>query len=99
MSKLTKTAKGKSCVVCGVEDGSVVAAHYCGPRQLSLGKGRAVKAHDLDSAELCHRCHTEWMSEGKLPPLCQDKWEASEVRLHLCMLTNIRRFERGDLKC
>ena len=91
MSKLTKSAAGKSCVQCGARDGTVCARHYCGPRQHALGKGRARKAHDLATAELCHECNERYMTEGIMPPLCKDKWEASEVRLFLVLLTIIRR--------
>jgi hypothetical protein len=44
------------CQHCGIEDGTVVAAHS---NQLRDGKGRGLKAHDYRIAALCFRCHSE----------------------------------------
>jgi len=44
------------CQQCGIEDGTVVAAHS---NQLRDGKGRGLKAHDYRIAALCFRCHSE----------------------------------------
>ncbi len=54
-SKLLALARDKACVMCGVEDGTVVAAHS---NLLEHGKGKGLKAHDGMSAWLCYRCHT-----------------------------------------
>ena len=53
-----KGAEGESCVRCGAQDGTVVAAHYSGSYAHEFGKGRGVKAADHLVADLCSRCHT-----------------------------------------
>ena len=52
--KLLETVREFECVLCGAEDGTVVAAHS---NQLRDGKGKGIKAHDYRIAALCHRCH------------------------------------------
>ena len=42
------------CQNCGIENGTIVAAHS---NQLRDGKGKSIKAHDFRIAALCHRCH------------------------------------------
>lgn len=54
------------CQVCGVNDGTVVAAHS---NQLRDGKGRGLKASDYRIAAMCYQCHMEldqggWVDEG-----------------------------------
>lgn len=53
--KLLKLAERSPCQICGIEDGTIVAAHS---NQLRDGKGRGLKAHDYRIAYLCHHCHT-----------------------------------------
>jgi hypothetical protein len=48
-------------VMCGNDDGTVVAAHS---NLLEHGKGKGMKAHDGMAAWLCYRCHTE-LDQGK----------------------------------
>jgi len=55
--KLLALAEGMPCVMCGNQDGTVVAAHS---NLLEHGKGRGLKAHDGMAAWLCYRCHTEY---------------------------------------
>lgn len=45
------------CVRCGADNGTIVAAHYCGDLQYLLGKGAGIKATDAATAALCHDCH------------------------------------------
>lgn len=52
---ILKLAQRSPCQICGIEDGTVVAAHS---NQLRDGKGRGLKAHDYRVAYLCHDCHT-----------------------------------------
>ena len=52
--KLLETVREFECVLCGAEDGTVVAAHS---NQLRDGKGKGIKAHDYRIAALCYRCH------------------------------------------
>jgi len=48
-------------MACGIQDGTVVAAHS---NQSKHGKGRGIKASDQYVAALCHRCHFE-VDQGK----------------------------------
>jgi hypothetical protein len=54
--KLLELVRQFPCQQCGIEDGTVVAAHS---NQLRDGKGRGLKAHDYRIAALCFRCHSE----------------------------------------
>lgn len=56
--KMREGAKGQPCINCGVNDGTVVAAHYTGMRGHWFGKGTGTKVSDLCVADLCSRCHT-----------------------------------------
>lgn len=58
--KLLALARDESCTNCGVEDGTIVAAHSNLGRH---GKGKSIKAHDSFVAFLCHRCHS-WLDQG-----------------------------------
>jgi len=51
------------CQHCGVNDGTVCAAHS---NQLRDGKGRGLKAHDHRIAALCYRCHMELDQGSKM---------------------------------
>ena len=53
-------AEGQSCVRCGVQDGTVVAAHYSGLHAHQLGKGGSIKGHDCCVADLCGNCHSHF---------------------------------------
>lgn len=94
MSKITESSRGQSCIRCGAP--GAYACHYNGIRQHSFGKGRGIKCHDLASAELCHNCDRQFI-EGTIDSF-DDRTDRSEQFLFLCMLTNISRFKRGDLK-
>jgi hypothetical protein len=59
--RLLEIVRESPCQHCGVQDGTVVAAHS---NQLRDGKGKAIKAHDYRIAALCYRCHTE-LDQGK----------------------------------
>jgi len=54
--KLLELIRVIPCQHCGLQDGTVVAAHS---NQLRDGKGRGIKAHDFRVAALCYRCHSE----------------------------------------
>jgi len=60
--KLLKAVRESPCQLCGVQNGTVVAAHS---NQLRDGKGRGIKAHDYRIAALCYHCHME-IDQGKL---------------------------------
>lgn len=59
---LLEALRGLPCQLCGIEDGTIVAAHS---NQQIHGKGMGVKAHDCYVAALCHRCHSE-LDQGKM---------------------------------
>ena len=59
--RLLEIVRESPCQHCGVQDGTVVAAHS---NQLRDGKGKAIKAHDYRIAALCYRCHME-LDQGK----------------------------------
>jgi hypothetical protein len=61
--KLLEAVRGSPCQHCGVNDGTVVAAHS---NQLIDGKGRGLKAHDYRIAALCYRCHAELDQGSKM---------------------------------
>jgi len=54
--KLLDLARGQSCVMCGADDETIVAAHS---NLQEHGKGMGHKAHDAMHAWLCHGCHAE----------------------------------------
>lgn len=60
--KYLDLAEGQPCIRCGRNDGTVVAAHYCGPFQHRLGKGMGTKVADVVSAHLCAACHVAFDS-------------------------------------
>ena len=75
-------AKDQPCVRCYKQDGTVVLAHYCGPRQHHMGKGMSIKGGDVYGAHLCAECHTyfDQYKDGNTV-------ERSEEFLFLCLLT------------
>lgn len=54
---LLRLARDRSCVSCGNNNGTIVAAHS---NLLEHGKGRGLKAHDGMSAWLCYQCHSDY---------------------------------------
>lgn len=92
---LRDAARDQSCVACGARDGTVVLAHYFGPRRHSYGGGMSHKGHDLISAHLCAGCHSEMDTNSRSKAR---RWEASEIFLHYCALTLIRLWEQRKLR-
>ena len=75
------------CQHCGIQDGTVVAAHS---NQLRDGKGRGLKAHDYRVAALCYACHMELDQGSNLSKQERiDMWEQAH-RKTIGLL-----FERG----
>jgi hypothetical protein len=74
-----------------------VLAHYSGPWQHRFGKGKGFKGNDAAGADLCSKCHTELdeyqTAEDELSAL-----RRSDEFLACCLLTIIRRIQRGVLK-
>lgn len=80
---------------CGARDGTVVLAHYFGPRRHAYGGGLSLKGHDAIGAWLCMRCHALMDTFGREK---LTRWEASEEMLHLCALTWLRLIEQGWIR-
>ena len=95
MTKLREAARDQSCVRCGAEDGTVVLAHYFGPRRHDYGGGMSRKGSDLIGAHLCANCHTYMDSKSRDK---DNRWELSEEFLHLCALTILRLEATGKLR-
>jgi hypothetical protein len=95
VTKLREAARDQACVRCGREDGTVVLAHYFGPRRHAYGGGMSRKGHDAVAAHLCAACHSYMDTWGRERA---SRWEHSEEFLHLCALTFVRLIEQGVLK-
>jgi len=76
--KLLEIVRNFPCQICGIENGTVVAAHS---NQLRDGKGRGIKAHDYRIASLCYRCHHE-IDQGTLLTKAErvERWEEAHRR-------------------
>lgn len=59
--KLLDIVRQSPCQICGVIDGSIVAAHS---NQLRDGKGTGTKSADYRICALCYTCHME-LDQGK----------------------------------
>ncbi len=91
---LRTQARDQPCVACGVNDGTVVLAHYFGPRRHAYGGGMGHKGHDAVAANLCARCHQRMDTASRDKA---KKWETSEEMLHYCALTWIARIHKGKI--
>ena len=69
------------CQYCGVQDGTVVAAHS---NQSEHGKGRGIKASDEFVAALCHKCHSMIDQGSRLM-----RWEREDIWNHAHAKTRI----------
>lgn len=61
--KLLESVRDAPCMHCGIQNGTIVAAHS---NQLRDGKGRGIKAHDYRIAALCYSCHSELDQGSKM---------------------------------
>ena len=87
--KLLELARKLPCQNCGIEDGTVVAAHS---NQLRDGKGKGIKAHDYRIASLCFKCHSELDQGRSLSKMERvELWEEAHRR------TIAKLFEEGYL--
>ena len=59
--KLLELVRQSPCQNCGIENGTICAAHS---NQMRDGKGKGIKAHDFRIAALCHECHAN-IDSGK----------------------------------
>ena len=89
--KLLVACRELPCQLCGIEDGTIVAAHS---NQLRDGKGRGLKASDYRIASLCFNCHSE-IDQGKdLNRIMRvELWELAHRK------TIGELFERGLVQC
>ena len=53
--KLLQIVRECPCQVCGIEDGTVVAAHS---NQMRDGKSTSMKSNDHRIAAMCYKCHS-----------------------------------------
>lgn len=91
--KLLAAAEGQSCIKCGREDRTVVAAHYSGLGAHRLGRGGGVKCHDNVAADLCGECHASMDSYAD-----GNDYERAVDFLILCHQTMTRRLRQKVLK-
>jgi hypothetical protein len=61
--KLLEIVRESPCQVCGIEDGTVVAAHS---NQMRDGKSMSMKSNDFRIAALCFRCHSNLDQGSKM---------------------------------
>ena len=87
--KLLRALRELPCQNCGIENGTVVAAHS---NQLRHGKGRGIKCHDYFVAAMCFKCHAEIDQGSKL-----NKSERVEIWQSAWEKTIAQLFERGIL--
>ena len=72
-ARILRAVREAPCMMCGAQDGTVVAAHS---NQLRDGKGKGIKAHDYRIAALCFRCHAEIDQGAKMTK--EERLEAFE---------------------
>ncbi|MDE3023568.1 MAG: hypothetical protein KGI54_17245 [Pseudomonadota bacterium] len=86
--KILQSARDETCIVCGSRYG-VVWAHS---NELTHGKGRGIKAHDLLGLYLCFD-HHQWYDSGDAPR--DKKREFFREHYPACM---VRLCEKGILE-
>jgi hypothetical protein len=84
--RLIEAVRNSPCQHCGIENGTVVAAHS---NQLRDGKGRSIKAHDYRIAALCFGCHSE-LDQGKTLSKAErvEMWEEAHRKTIGWLFTN-----------
>ena len=84
---LLYAARGETCVLCGADDGTIVAAHLPGSIY-GMDAGMGEKCADFCVAHLCSQCHsrmdTEWRRD-------------TQIRMKALCLTLERLFANGRL--
>jgi len=61
--KLLVIVRESPCQVCGIEDGTVVAAHS---NQMMDGKSTSMKSSDYRIAAMCFKCHANLDQGSKM---------------------------------
>ena len=61
--QLLKLISSFPCQACGIEDGTVVAAHS---NQMRDGKSISMKSNDYRIAAMCYKCHSNLDQGSKL---------------------------------
>ena len=76
--KLLEIVRILPCQNCGIEDGTVIAAHS---NQQRDGKGTGIKSHDYRIAALCNKCHME-LDQGRTMSKAErsEQWENAHRR-------------------
>ena len=80
-------AKDRPCVLCGLNDGTTVAAHLPG-MEYGMPAGTGFKTHDWLHAHLCFECHNLMNSVWRRDP---------QIRMKALCLTLERLFHEGIL--
>lgn len=89
---LLKACRALPCTHCGIEDGTVCAAHS---NQAKHGKGRSIKASDIYVASLCARCHTTVDQSMRLTREQREQmWNNAHVRT-VCELDRLALWPAG----
>ena len=86
--KILKFANGQPCQHCGLQDGSVVAAHSNASHH---GKGLGKKADDIFVSYLCHKCHSAYdlkTLKGGLRAFTQEDFDRAMFKTMKLLLTN-----------
>jgi len=86
--------EGNPCIRCH-STGSTCGRHYNGQRQHAYGKGRGIKGHWIGIADLCKRCDQDFQEGSVEKNNYIGKDQYSEEFQHWCIMSNIRRDERG----
>lgn len=88
--KLRDDANHEECIRCHAPH--AVSAHYCGIGKHMLSGGAGLKVHDVATAWLCHKCHSE-MDSYEATNSYERGWEF----LMLILKTIVKRIERGTI--
>lgn len=88
--KLLELLRRSPCQHCGIEDGTVAAAHA---NLLRLGKARGLKCPDFFTAALCFTCHQNLDQGAKM-----SKAQREEMWIEAYLKTIAWLFENGHIQ-
>jgi hypothetical protein len=69
--------KGRPCIACGADDGTIVPAHR------NYGKSMSMKSSDAWTIPLCVRCHSNYDSYVIGDADASDEWFAEHFMTHI----------------